>query len=240
MMRTLVAVVKFATMESTPVMPERANTLLDGMTMSDGSKYSRSVTVFWYERLVSMYCDRCSLAVLKSKAASPTCMHEIMQVVSSWRSAREKSLQKIPNAKNNVHISMETRSFFGNTSLFFYTPCKRKPDHDYCGSAETKKKSEIMTYLLGSILNQADSKERPTGGSSKFCLSRIHLHLTSQSRLELQVCRFFLFLFFSQPIIDIQTSYESYYKSIQKKTPYYSPDHQTHQNFLQTGYNRDV
>jgi hypothetical protein len=27
-------------------------------------------------------------------------------------------------------------------------------------------------------------------------LSRIHLHLTSQSRLELQVCRFFLFLFF--------------------------------------------
>lgn len=97
-----------------------------------------------------------------------------------------------------------------------------------------------MTYLLGSILNQADSKERATGGSSKFCLSRIHLHLTSQSRLELQVCRFFLFLFFSQLIIDIQTSYESSYKSIQKKTPYYSPDHQTHQNFLQTGYNRDV
>ncbi len=45
-MRTLVAVVKLATMESTPVMPERANALLDGMTMSDGSKYSRSVTVF--------------------------------------------------------------------------------------------------------------------------------------------------------------------------------------------------
>jgi hypothetical protein len=71
-------------------------------------------------------------------------------------------------------------------------------------------------------------------------LSRIHLHSTSQSRLESQACRFFLFLFFSQPIIDIQTLYESSYKSIQKKTAYYSPDHQTHQNFLQTGYDRDV
>ncbi len=117
-MSTLVAVVKFATMESTPVMPERANTLLDGMTMSDGSKYSRSVTVFWYERLVSMYCDRCSLAVLKSKAASPTCMHEIMQVAASWRSARKKGLQKIQNAKKmstcpwKHDLSLETRTFF--------------------------------------------------------------------------------------------------------------------------------